>query len=488
MKILIAEDDPVSALVLERTLQRWGYEVVKATNGAEAWELFQSDPVPIIITDWEMPQADGLELCRRIRKFHQGSYTYVILLTAKNQKVELVEGMNSGADDFISKPFHTAELEVRLRAGERVLALERSLWQGKQEIQQINTRLQKSFERESLLNQLLRSLTSSLDFEAGLRGAVQPLQALFKASRACVRLVRQEKKLLQLVAEHCAPESKTLGRRFFPLEHFPGREDAEFNSSHVFSDLERVAPLNFPGTLRNLAQSEGVKALLSEPLIMQGMWFGDISLHQCDAPRVWLEEEIQLLKTVAQQISVIAVNSELHRKVQEQSVRDGLTGLFNRRYFDESLKIEFERASRYDHPLTLVMLDLDYLKKINDELGHLAGDEAIRLTGEILLKQSRRVDIATRYGGEEFVVILPQTTVVGGRAASEHWLQSINQCQIGNRRLSASIGLASFPQHGNTAHQLLKAADRALYRAKHAGRNRVCEAVEGEGDARKAEV
>jgi diguanylate cyclase (GGDEF)-like protein len=365
-------------------------------------------------------------------------------------------------------------LEVRLRAGARILTLERSLWQGQQEIQAINAQLQQNVERQSLINQLLRSLASSLDFTAGLRGAVIPLQSLFQASRAVVRLVERETETLAVVAEHCALDIAPLGTLSFPLAALPTADTPEQQSVQAITDLTVAAA--WPDSLRRLSEEFAVCSLLSEPLFMQGLWFGDISLHQCDAVRQWRAEEQQLLKTVAQQISVVAVNSELHRKVQEQSVRDALTGLFNRRYFDESLSLEFERASRYNQPLTLVMVDLDYLKQINDEQGHLAGDAAIRQIGAILSQKSRKVDIATRFAGDEFAVLLPQTPLVGGQTASEHWRHAIHQCRVGAHRLSASIGVATYPLHADSPEALLQAADQALYRAKREGRNRVCEA------------
>jgi two-component system, cell cycle response regulator len=488
MKVLIAEDDMVSGLVLERTLQRWGYEVIKTKNGEEAWARFQAEPVSIVITDWMMPLMDGVELCRRIRQLGLEHYTYVILLSAKTQKIELVEGMNAGADDFMTKPFDSSELQVRLRAGERLLDLEHSLTARQLEIQTANQELQRSIDRQRLVNQLLGSLTSSLDFEAVLQEAVTPLQSLFNSSRAYVRLVDRETQTLRLVAEKCAQGTMPMGAITFPIESTTATDDAIYNSEIVMPDLSQILASDPRLSPRLLANGFMVDSLLSEPLIMQGMWFGDLGLQQCYGTRDWKDDEIRLLKTIAQQISVVAVNSALHRKVQEQSVRDGLTGLFNRRYFDESMAIEFERASRYNQPLTLVMVDLDHLKLINDGMGHLAGDSAIKLTGEILLKQSRRVDIATRYGGEEFAVILPQTPLVGGRAASEHWRQSINRVMLGNHRLSASIGIASFPEHGSTAERLIKAADIALYRAKHEGRNRVCEAGLSEIEARNADA
>jgi signal transduction histidine kinase len=127
VKVLIADDDPCARLQLQRFLTKWGEEVVAADDGAAAWELFQAGDFPIVITDWMMPEVDGLELIRRIRAANRPGYVYAILLTALSQKQDLVHGMDAGADDFLSKPFDVDELRVRLRQGERVVRLEQSL-------------------------------------------------------------------------------------------------------------------------------------------------------------------------------------------------------------------------------------------------------------------------------------------------------------------------------------------------------------------------
>jgi len=127
MKVLVADDDPVSRRLLETYLARWDYEATVATNGAEAWALFQKDDFPLVLTDWMMPEMDGVDLVRKIRASDRGTLCYAILVTSKSQKEDLVEGMEAGADDFVSKPFDRDELRVRLREGERTVRLERTL-------------------------------------------------------------------------------------------------------------------------------------------------------------------------------------------------------------------------------------------------------------------------------------------------------------------------------------------------------------------------
>lgn len=127
MKVLVADDDPVSRRLVQSYLQKWGYEVSVAVNGAEAWRLFEQEEFPLVLSDWMMPEMDGRELIRRIRASTRPNYVYTILLTSRSQKEDLVEGLEAGADDFVSKPFHHDELRARLRAGERIIKLERAL-------------------------------------------------------------------------------------------------------------------------------------------------------------------------------------------------------------------------------------------------------------------------------------------------------------------------------------------------------------------------
>jgi DNA-binding response OmpR family regulator len=127
MNVLVADDDPVSRRLLQSYLQKWGHEVTVAADGAEAWRLFQERGFPLVLSDWVMPEVDGPELVRRIRACPRPGYAYLILLSAKSQKEDVVEGMEAGADDFVTKPFDRDELRVRVRAGERIVRLEQTL-------------------------------------------------------------------------------------------------------------------------------------------------------------------------------------------------------------------------------------------------------------------------------------------------------------------------------------------------------------------------
>ncbi len=142
MKILIAEDDPVSRRVLEATLIKWGYDLMVARDGVEAWEAFQATPVPdLAILDWMMPGMDGVEVCRRVRALDQALPTYVILLTAKGGRENIVEGLQAGADDYITKPFDRDELHARLQVGMRVANLQRNLAQRVHELEEALSRV-----------------------------------------------------------------------------------------------------------------------------------------------------------------------------------------------------------------------------------------------------------------------------------------------------------------------------------------------------------
>lgn len=210
------------------------------------------------------------------------------------------------------------------------------------------------------------------------------------------------------------------------------------------------------------------------PLIYQGNAVGFLLVRAGDPARVWADNELLLLHTVADQLTVAVNQASLFAQMEQQALTDGLTGCFNRRSFDLQLERDLHLATRMRQPVSLIMIDLDHFKRINDRAGHETGDIALRMLADALRAELRAVDTAVRFGGDEFAVILPQANIEGALLVAERLRAGIEQIEVpGYGRMTASIGLASFPIHASSRNGLVVAADRALYNSKNFGRNRV---------------
>ncbi|MGH9795562.1 MAG: diguanylate cyclase, partial [Candidatus Acidiferrales bacterium] len=221
---------------------------------------------------------------------------------------------------------------------------------------------------------------------------------------------------------------------------------------------------------------------LCVPMMAQGEALGVMHLQGAGgAPvgslRMPINSSVERLAvTLAEHVSLALANLGMRETLRNQSIRDPLTGLFNRRYLEASLLREVVRAARKQRPLGVIMMDVDNFKKFNDTFGHQAGDALLRELGAFLQRHTRGDDIACRYGGEEFTVILPEAPLEVSRQRAEHMCEEVRRLALQGdpeRAVTISFGVAGFPEHGVNAMDLLRAADRALYRAKAAGRNRV---------------
>lgn len=213
------------------------------------------------------------------------------------------------------------------------------------------------------------------------------------------------------------------------------------------------------------------------PMMAQGEAIGTLYLS-FQEPGQLTKTKKHLAVTVSRQISLALANLKLHETLQQQSIRDPLTGLFNRRYLEESLERELNRAERKQQSLGVIMLDVDHFKRFNDTFGHEAGDAVLRELGIFLQKHIRVSDIACRYGGEELTLILPEASLEDTMERAEKLRQGVKYLNVHYRRqplggITLSLGIAMFPQHGLTSESVIRAADVALYRAKAAGRDRV---------------
>jgi diguanylate cyclase (GGDEF)-like protein/PAS domain S-box-containing protein len=246
-----------------------------------------------------------------------------------------------------------------------------------------------------------------------------------------------------------------------------------------FLSEERWAPCRHID-LTNVTES------LCVPLMSQGEALGILSLQkaraqgeQVSAPQSSGEAERRLAAVLAEQIGLALGNLRLRETLRNQSICDSLTGLFNRRYMEESLEREFSRANRKKSRVALIMMDIDHFKRFNDTYGHQAGDALLRGLGDLLKRNTRGQDIACRYGGEEFAIVLSDTSLEGALQRSEILRQQVKQMCVEHASqllgaISISMGVALYPDHGATIGDVLKAADQALYSAKREGRDRVC--------------
>lgn len=217
---------------------------------------------------------------------------------------------------------------------------------------------------------------------------------------------------------------------------------------------------------------------LCVPLLAQGEVLGVLHLRLCSNESNQIDYLQQFASMAAEHMSLAISNLRLRESLRQQSIRDPLTGLYNRRHMQESFERELQRALRQQQALSVVMLDIDHFKRFNDTFGHAAGDALLRELGKFLQAHIRSSDIACRYGGEEFTLIFPQASQEDTRRRAEQIRQEVGHIHIQHEDqvlgdLTLSLGVATLPQHGITAEALLQAADAALYQAKHAGRNRV---------------
>jgi diguanylate cyclase (GGDEF)-like protein len=233
--------------------------------------------------------------------------------------------------------------------------------------------------------------------------------------------------------------------------------------------------------------AESIFPYMCIPLVAHGETVGLLFLQrlgttaQAQGGRIAPESKLQLASALGEEVSLALANLKLRDTLRQQSLRDPLTGLYNRRFLEEYLVHERLRATRKNRPLSVIMLDIDHFKRVNDTFGHDAGDAVLRRMGLVLQGHVRGSDIACRIGGEEFALLLPEASLVIAYQRAERILDTVRHMQIKHRgqtlgAITVSLGVAAFPKHGDTPEALIRAADQALYQAKQGGRNKLASA------------
>lgn len=453
-RVLVVDDIPANAKLLEARLAAEYFDVVTARNGNEALAACRTNGCDIVLLDVMMPDMDGFEVCRHLKSDPETQHIPVVMVTALDQPCDRVAGLEAGADDFLTKPVSAHALLARVRSLTRLKMMTDEL--------------------------RMRALTSR---EIGLPAGREAVAETGRNGR--ILLVDDNADTRDRIAATLGAEHKV------EIESDPNRAllrtaEGDYELAIVSLLLRDFDGLRLCGQLRSLERTRGLPILaLCQPnddaKLMRGLDIGinDYLMRPIDRN--------ELLARVRTQIRRKRYTDRLRDNVQssiEAAFIDSLTGLHNRRYMESHLARLVEQAAGGNRPLSVLMLDIDYFKSINDRLGHDAGDEVLREVAARLRQSVRGVDLVCRQGGEEFLVMMPETDMAVAAMIAERLRRSIAmepfdiEGKYGPRALNAtiSIGAASFDAAEDAAN-LLRRADQALYRAKRDGRNRVAAAA-----------
>ena len=320
--------------------------------------------------------------------------------------------------------------------------------------------LQEQAEREIAVNHLATAIRNTLELDSVLQTAADEVGRALNVHSCAVRvagaLVGE-----QMTKCYLRPDAATEGE--------------DLLLGHVDSVSARMTRSPEAYVIDgDDSQSPNILADAVVPLIYQGGLIGFLLVRSDDISRIWADNELLLLHTVADQLVVAVNQAHLFAQMQHQALTDSLTGCYNRRSFEMQLERDLHQAARLRQPLSLIMLDFDNFKQVNDQAGHEAGDMALRMFADNVRPELRAIDCAARFGGDEFVIILPQANTEGALLVAERLRKRIEQMDVpGFGKVTSSFGVATFPDHASSRDTLIVAADRALYSSKNAGRNRV---------------
>ena len=460
VQLLLVEDNSDQREIIIRAFRKKdpAIRITTTENGPACLEMLGRGHFDAIILDYSLPMLDGLEVMGQIQQ--QGYTVPVIMVTGQGDEQVAVEAMKRGAYDYI----------IKTRNYQETLPI---VVQKVIEKNQLRKRLDEASLRTHRLYEISLSVTKKRRVEVLIGTLVEGARQLIQAEAALLLLIDPERAEVHQVSssgfqiDPAALQGPVSSTGFFGLAYTQQQPVViETPDQHP---LWRTTPTHQPV----------LRQILAVPLPRQE-WVGGVLVvanKQDTGP--FVTEDIDTLSTLAVHATVAIDNARFLEEVERQAVTDSLTGFYNHQEFQKRLAEEVERGNRYGNPFSLLMLDIDHFKILNDTHGHVAGDTILKETVKIIRKSIRNVDIPSRYGGEEFTLILPETTGNKAKIVAERIRQSVEQASFMTpsghpTHVSVSIGIASFPETANSREGLIISADQALYFAKEGGRNQVC--------------
>jgi two-component system, cell cycle response regulator len=452
-RVLVVDDLVANIKLLEARLAAEYFEVVTALNGPAALDICARGQCDIVLLDVMMPGMDGHEVCRRLKQNPRTAQIPVVMITALDQPADRVAGLEAGADDFLTKPVNDIALITRVKSLVRL---------------------------KTLTDELMMRVSTST--EIGLDDAFDPANLGGEGGK--VLLVDDSPATIERVKGILAAHH-TVDHEPDPQEALFRAAEGDYDLAIISLNLKQIDGLRLCSHLRSLDRTRLLPILVvvdpdDNVRLLRGLDLGvnDYLVRPIDRN--------EMLARVRTQVRRKRFSDRLRDNVQmtiEMAVTDGLTGLHNRRYLERHLATLVQQAIAREKPLSLLVLDIDHFKAINDSFGHAVGDDVLREFSRRVRKAVRGIDLACRMGGEEFVIAMPDTDAALAYLVGERLRQKIAVDRFSipeseeSIEVTVSIGISSLSSTEDTPAILLKRADEALYDAKRAGRNRVSAAA-----------
>jgi two-component system cell cycle response regulator len=444
--VLVVDDLEQNIKLLEAKLFSEYYTVLTASSGKEALDILSKHAVDVVLLDVMMPEMDGFEICRKIKSNPDTTHIPVVMVTALSEIEDRVKGLESGADEFLTKPTNDTALFARVK----------SLARMKNMIDELKLRNKTKEELGGEMSQMnndfsfckILIMDDDIIQAKNIKSQIRYLTDNLKVIKYAHELENLHDFVPDLVIISCQLDSAD------PLR---------------IGTMMRSRELTKNAVLMLLAEEENLK------IVIKGIeiGFNDYFLYPVDQSELIARVKTQLRRKWYQD----DLRSELEERI-DLSIKDALTGVFNRRYFDIHIRQMIAKVNHAGQRMCMIMLDMDHFKEVNDNYGHQAGDEVLKALAHILKSNLRLTDLIARYGGEEFVILLNITDVNEAIEIANRILHEISSYpfMISDYDLpiykACSMGIAEY-KHNENVEAFINRVDDALYSAKESGRNRI---------------
>ena len=451
-RILIVDDEPMNVKLLTAQLEGNNYKIIQAFGGKQAVDKALTHQPDLILLDVMMPDLDGFAVTRSLKNDPQTSSIPIILITALNGTDDKIQGLEIGAEEFLNKPVSKTELIARVKSMLRLRQYQEQL--------------------------TIRSQSEAVFSESSDRPFISEKNSVLPK----VLLVEDDQKDVKLIKNYLAGQ---------PYEVITAYDGEEALALALKENIDLILlDIMLPGTdgfeicnrMKQMDETKNIQIVLVTSLSdlesrIKGVEMGadDFLVKPINNRELQVRINALLKKN--------AYMDQLHAQYEtamDSAIKDGLTGLYNHAYFKRFLEIEVKRAIRQTYSTALIMMDLDDFKELNDRLGHLAGDVILRESAKIIQSSTREIDLAVRYGGEEFAIVLPYAGKNNALSVAERIRSSIEDYAFSlagvphPEHMTISIGIATCPEDALSVEDLIQKSDTMLYKAKKNGKNQIC--------------